>query len=217
MFSSIFIDAWQLSAVDEYDNDGKADFFTKVFRVYSGGVFTASSALIVACQIITKILVASSYYDSWQYVPVLIIATTLSCFVNFLASVYMASKKTFMGMVTALSGAVTNVILNLILIPKIGANGAAIATMCAFVVVFVTRGINTRKYVKIDFNAPVMIGEFVILGLQAGVMLYLKSGIVMYAVEVVLFIAMALLNMKPIIELFNLIFGKFVRRIKKKD
>ena len=97
MFSSIFIDAWQLSAVDEYDNDGKGRFFTNVFRVYSGGVFAAASGLIVFCQLITKILVSSSYYDSWQYVPILIISTTLSCFVNFLASVYMASKKTVMG------------------------------------------------------------------------------------------------------------------------
>ena len=38
IFSSIFIDAWQLSAVDEYDNKGKSEFFTKVFRVYSGAL-----------------------------------------------------------------------------------------------------------------------------------------------------------------------------------
>ncbi len=73
MFSTIFIEAWQLSAVDEYDSENRADFFTKIFRVYSGGVFVASSALIMFCQIITKILVADSYYTSWQYVPILII------------------------------------------------------------------------------------------------------------------------------------------------
>ena len=61
MFSSIFIDAWQLSAVDEYDSDDKAEFFTKIFRIYSGGIFAVSSALILACQLITKILVADSY------------------------------------------------------------------------------------------------------------------------------------------------------------
>lgn len=214
MFSSIFIDAWQLSAVDEYDNDGKADFFSNVFRIYSGGVFVAASGLILACQLITKILVSNAYYDSWQYVPVLIIATSLSCFVNFLASVYMASKKTVMGMVTALCGAVTNVVLNLILIPKIGANGAAIATACAFIVVFVTRAINTRKYVKVNFSVPVVTLEILLLTAQAVVMIFMKTGAVMYAVEALLFVIMLVFNLKPIKELVNLLLGKFLKRKK---
>lgn len=217
MFSSIFIDAWQLSAVDEYDNDGKADFFTNVFRVYSGGVFAAASGLILACQIITKILVSSAYYESWQYVPVLIISTTLSCFVNFLASVYMASKKTVMGMVTAFAGAVTNIVLNLILIPEIGATGAAVATVCAFIVVFVTRAVNTRKYVKINFSTPAMTAEILILAAQAAVMLLMKSGIVMYVIEAVLFIIMLAFNAKSLLELFRLLTDKFLKKNKKND
>ncbi|MFR5875424.1 MAG: lipopolysaccharide biosynthesis protein [Eubacterium sp.] len=217
MFSSIFIDAWQLSAVDEYDNEGKADFFTNVFRVYSGGVFAAASGLIIACQIITRILVDSSYYDSWQYVPVLIISTTLSCFVNFLASVYMASKKTIMSTVTAFAGAVTNVVLNLILIPRMGAVGAAAATVCAFAVVFVTRAINTRKYVKINFSTPAMITEILILTAQTAVMLLVKSVAVMYAVEAVLFVVMIVFNIKPLVQLFRLLSDKFLKKKKKNN
>ena len=217
MFSSIFIDAWQLSAVDEYDNEDRADFFTKVFRVYSGGVFAAASGLILLTQFITKILVAESYYESWQYVPILIISTTLSCFVNFLASVYMASKKTAMGSVTAFAGAITNFILNMILIPRIGANGATIATVAAFVVVFVTRAVNTRKYVKIDFKAPVMFTELAILSIQAVVMIVMKSGIVMYLIEAVLFAVMLVFNFKPLTELMNLLVGKFLKKTKKNN
>lgn len=215
MFSSIFIDAWQLSAVDEYDNEGKADFFTKVFRVYSGGVFAAASGLILLCQLITKILVADSYYESWQFVPILIISTTMSCFVNFLASVYMASKKTVMGSITAFAGAVTNFGLNLLLIPKIGANGAAIATVAAFLVVFVTRAIDTRKYVKIKFNAPIMAIELLLLAVQAGVMIFMKSGLLMYAIEFALVGVMLVLNYKPIIELVNMLLKKFLKKGKK--
>lgn len=212
MFSSIFIDAWQLSAVDEYDNNDKADFFTKVFRVYSGGVFAAASGLILLCQVITKILVSPSYYMSWEYVPILIISTSLSCFVNFLASVYMASKKTVMGMVTAFAGAGTNVILNLLLIPSMGAKGAAIATVCAFVVVFVTRAINTRKYVKVNFSTPIMILEIGILTAQAAVMILMQSGIVMYVIEAVLFAIMLLLNYNTLKELIMLLVNKFLKK-----
>lgn len=212
MFASIFIEAWQLSAVDEYDNADRADFFTKVFRVYSGGVFVVASALILTCQLITKILVAKSYFDSWQYVPILVMATSMSCLVNFLASVYMAEKKSMMAMITAVSGAAANVILNLILIPKFGANGAAIATAVSFVIVFATRSINTRKYVKINFKAPLIIIEMVILAVQCVVMIYLKQGILMYVLETILFAVMLLFNFKPIMELVRLLAAKFLHK-----
>lgn len=216
LFSQIFIDAWQLSAVEEHESrEARAHFFTKVFRVYSGGVFAVASALILTCQLITKILVAPAFYDSWQYVPILIIATTFSCIVNFLASVYMAEKKSLMALLTALSGAITNIVLNIVLIKRLGANGAAIATVCAFLVVFATRGANTRKYIKIDFKLPLMLAQTVILITQSALMLYMQNGILLYAVELVLFAAMLLLNIKPIKELLTLILTKFLKRGKK--
>lgn len=215
LFSQIFIDAWQLSAVDEYDSEGRARFFSKVFRVYSGGVFAVASALILFCQLFTKILVAPSYYESWQYVPILIIATTYSCIVNFLASVYMAEKKSLMALLTASSGAITNIVLNLVLIPKIGANGAAIATVCAFLMVFITRGANTRKYIKIDFKLPLMIFETAVLITQSALMLIMKSGAVLYGIEAVLLIVMLLVNIKPIKELVQLVLGRFLKKGKK--
>lgn len=214
LFSQIFIDAWQLSAVDEYDSEGGSEFFTKVFRVYSGGIFAVASVLIFACQILTKILVSGDYYESWKYVPILIIATTYSCIVNFLASVYMAKKKNIMSLVTAMTGAVTNVVLNLLFIPKMGANGAAVATACAFIVVFVTRGIDTRRYIKIDFKLPLMLAETLILIIQSVLMLRLESGIVLYAIEAVTVVAMLLFNMKPIKELAELIITKFLKKKK---
>lgn len=216
LFSQIFIDAWQLSAVDEYDSEGRAEFFTKVFRVYSGGVFAVASALILTCQLITKILVSKDFYESWNYVPILIIATTFSCIVNFLASVYMAEKKSLMALLTASSGAVTNIVLNFILIPRMGANGAAVATVCSFIVVFITRGINTRRYIKINFKLPLIIAETVILITQSVLMLYFRSGVTLYIVEAVLFIAMLVLNLKPITELLNLLLGKFLNRRSNK-
>ncbi len=216
LFSQIFIDAWQLSAVDEQENkEARAHFFTKVFRVYSGGVFAIASGLILFCQFITKILVSDAFYDSWQYVPILIIATTYSCIVNFLASVYMAEKKSVMSLLTASSGAVTNIVLNFVFIPIMGANGAALATVCAFLVVFVTRGLNTRKYIKINFKLPLMIAETVILVGQSALILYYQKGVVLYAVEAVLFAVMLVLNIKPIKELATLVMGRFLKRGKK--
>lgn len=216
MFSSIFIDAWQLSAVDEYDSEDRAKFFSNIFRIYSGGVFTVASALILFDQFITTILVSDSYYTSWEYVPVLIIATTFSCLVNFLASIYMAEKKSVMSMVTAMLGAVMNVVVSLILIPRIGTVGAAVGTAVSFITVFVARVINTRKYVKIDFKFGQMIPQVVILIVQTVVLLKLRSGVLMYGIEAALTVVMVLFNVKIIRELAELLLGKAKELLKRK-
>lgn len=214
MCASIFTDAWQLSAVDEYNNKDTARFFSKIFRVYCGGTFAVASALILLCKIITTILVADSYYESWRYVPILIIATTFSCLVNFLASVYMAEKKSTMAMLTASSGAVTNVVLNFILIPKYGANGAAVATAIAFLVVFATRSMNTRRYIKINYQPVILACQTIVLICQSVAALVLE-GVWFYIAEAVLLVIMLLMNKSQIIELWKLVTTKFLGRFKK--
>ncbi len=104
LFSGIFIEAWQMSAVTEEQNSDA--FFTKVFAAYQAVVFLAASALIVLSKIITTILVAPSFFESWRYIPFLVMSTTFSCFVTFLGSVYMVEKKSIISLVTTLVGAV---------------------------------------------------------------------------------------------------------------
>ena len=127
----------------------------------------------------------------------------------------MASKKTVMGMVTAFAGAITNVVLNLILIPRMGPSGAAVATVTAFIVVFITRAIDTKKYVNINFSTPAMVTEVVILAAQAAVMIFMQSGIAMYAIELALLVVMLVFNYKPIKELVVLLADKFLKKGRK--
>lgn len=216
IFASIFIDAWQLSAVDEYDSDGKSEFFTKVFRVYSGALLAVAAVLIAGSRIITDIYLGEDYYDSWHYVPILVIATTFSCLVNFYASVYMAEKKSTLSMVTASCGAIVNVVLNLLLIPKIHAYGAAIATVSSFVVVFVLRVINTRQFVKIKIHWPSFLVSIALLVVMAFVMIYEIGGgewqslLISVAIGVVL----VLINIRAVIDIVKLLLDKFLKRKK---
>lgn len=213
IFSSIFIDAWQLSAVDEYDNENKGIFFTKVFKVYSGALLTIGAALIVFSRIITGIYLGPDYYESWKYVPILVIATTFSCLVNFYASVYMAEKKSVLSMLTAGAGAVTNIILNLILIPKFSAYGAAVATAISFVVVFILRIINTKKYIKIEINYFRLIGSAVLLVSMAVVMINEVFGQWQsFGIALALAFVLFALNFRAVIDIVKLLLDKFVKK-----
>ena len=74
----VFIEAWQFSVVKDADEEERSDFFSSVFKSYSGIIFMGASVLIAGAKIFTRILLDDSYYASWQYVPVLVIAMAFS-------------------------------------------------------------------------------------------------------------------------------------------
>ncbi len=166
----VFIEAWQFSVVKDADEKTRSDFFSTVWRNYMGIIFMGASVIIAGSKILTKMLLADSYYASWQYVPVLCIAMVFSAFVSFMGSVYFLEKKSVMSMVTSLAGAGINVVLNFVMIPERGAMGAAVATLISYLAVFLIRAYDTRYYVKFNMRTARLIINTVLVLAQTVVM-----------------------------------------------
>lgn len=217
IFSAIFINAWQLSAVDEYNSSGNSKFFSNIFKVYSGALIVAGALLITFSRIITSVYLGSEYYESWHYVPILVIATTFSCLVNFYASVYMAKKKSMLSMMTAGAGAVVNVALNFILIPSIGAYGAAIATAISFFAVFVIRAINTKKFVNIKIDWVTFVPSVILLISSVAVTMFEVAGKWQsFAISSAITLLIIIINFRSVMDIIKLLLDKFVKKSQKK-
>lgn len=169
----VFIEAWQFSSVNDARPEERAKFFGDVYRNYVGIMFMGGSAIVAASKLLTKMLLDDAYYSSWQYVPVLSIAMIFSAFSAFMGSVYFLEKKSLRSFVTAGVGALTNILLNFILIPKFGAMGAAVATVISYVVAFVIRACDTGKYLRFDVcwfkvavNSILLIAQTVLMLLE---------------------------------------------------
>ena len=169
LISGIFMDAWQLSAVTE--EKARSRFFTKVFRSYSALIMMAASGIILVCKLMTKLLVSDEFYASWQYIPLLVLATAFSCLVNFLGSVYMVKKKSLLSLVTTAAGAGLNIALNFLLIPVMGVNGAALATFASYLFVFLLRAVTARWFLFIDYGAAKLAVNTLLLVSQSVCML----------------------------------------------
>ena len=146
----IFIKAWHISSVSENDEKERSAFFGNVYKNYLCLMFAGGACLVALSKIFTKLLLAESYYSSWQYVPILAIAMIFSAFSEFLGSVYFVNKKSSRSLITAAAGAITNIILNFALIPFFGAMGAAVATAICYALVFLIRIIDTQKFISFD-------------------------------------------------------------------
>ena len=154
MVCGIFMDAWQMSVLSEKSRLERQKFFTNVFSMYQSIIFVGASALIVCAKLITRILASQEFYESWQFIPTLVIATAMSCFVTFLGTIYVVEKKSKSSLTTSIAGTVFNVAANLLLIPRMGAHGAALATALSYGLVVLLRAFHTRQFIPIGWNLP---------------------------------------------------------------
>ena len=150
----IFIKAWHISSVSENDVEERSRFFGTVYKNYICLMFACGTCLVAVSKTFTKLWLDERYYESWEFVPVLGIAMIFSAFSEFLGSVYFVNKKSTRSLVTAAIGAITNIILNFVLIPHWKAMGAAIATAVCYALVFLIRIIDTQRYIR--FNRAIV-------------------------------------------------------------
>lgn len=195
--TGIFMDAWQISAVNEHQKGDGGGFFSKVLNVYSSLVFCGASVIIALTKMITKLLTSAEFYSSWVYIPVLVIATVFACLASFLGSVYMTHKKSEHIFITTLISAVVNIILNFILIPAYGIQGAAIATLLSYICMLIIRAINTRRFVSISWNIPKLIMNISIIVAQSVLILLQVEN--WFAYEVALVFIIGLINAKSLL------------------
>ncbi len=200
LLSSVFTEAWQFSAVVEKDGADKkehAKFFGVVFDSFQGMLFMSAAILTAGSKIFATILFAPSYFEAWRYMPLLIAATVYSSLVTFMGSVYLVDKKSVLSFVTALVGAVVNVVLNILLIGPYGANGAAFATLVCYVIVYIIRALTTKKMIPFNQHPVKICVNTALIVVQAlFLILDFDYAYPAQAISVVLIFA---LNAKPIL------------------
>ena len=139
--------------------------------MFSGIIFIIASGIIAFTFLLTYIMFAPDFRSAWIYIPVLTCAMVFFNFVSFLGSVYVVSKKTVWSFITSLAGALLNVVLNFLLIPIIGAMGAALATLASFVLVFILRVITASRITSFNMHLPKLVLNGIILGVQCFVII----------------------------------------------
>lgn len=172
IITTIFTEAWQLSAVTDGQGQDRERFFSQVFSALSAGAFAAGGALILLTKFIMWLLVNSRFYEAWHFVPVLIIAAVFASLVAFQNSVYMVEKRSHLSLITMAVGAGANLALNALLIPIWGPNGAAIATALSYILVFIVRAIDTRRLIRISFRPLRVVLNTALLVAEAVLMLW---------------------------------------------
>lgn len=195
--SSVFMQAWQFSAVTESEGDEKehSEFFGKVWGSFQAVMFLAGGFVIAFAKPAMKLLTTKEFYGAWEYIPLLSASMVFTAFASFMGTVYVVKKKSNLSLITAFIGATINIVLNFILIPSpLGVQGAAVATVTSYLVVFVVRALNSQKYIPFKLYGRHIAANTVIILLMSVVMIIATPYWVL--IEAVALILMAIINYK---------------------
>ena len=216
LVTTLFYQAWQMSAIENKDDKDLSGFYKQVYGAYSSLLFIAAAGLIMIVKPFTYILVDNdpekNFVFGYHYTPILIIAMIFQCLCQFLSSIYNVRKKSVNSMVTSIVAAVVNITLDILLVPRLGAYGAALATMAAYFACFMVRAFDARSYVKFPISWFKMIVNIIVVGYMAIVAVTEPRATALQLI--VLFISVAVFNFDAIIStLRNFIISKR-KRIK---
>lgn len=151
-FYTVFSQAWTLSAIKEFDGEDSDGFFGQTYGIYNAAIAMACSFVILFNIPLAKILYAKDFFTAWNYSSVLLISIMFNALTAFLGSIFSAVKDSKVIASTTVASAVCNIVLNILLIPKFGALGAAIATAASYMVMWVLRLGYARKYIKMSVS-----------------------------------------------------------------
>lgn len=213
VITSIFTQAWQISAISNYGQDDNAEFFSTVYKYFNIVSVVACSLLILFSQLLGELLFAKEYFVAWRYVPLLLIAFLFSGLSGFLASIYTSARKTKLLFISTSVGATLNIILNILLVGRYGVMAAAYTTMISFLFVWIVRLKNSSRIIAIKINLIRDTITYVVLIIQA----IIVSQITTYGYYggFMGMLIILLINIKTIASLCSIFYSGVMKIVKK--
>lgn len=208
---SIFIQAWQLSAIANVNDADESAYYTKTYRSMHIVSIAGCLLIIPFSKIISSIMFDSSYYLAWKHIPFLTISSFFSGLCGFLAAGFRAYKKTGQLVISVSAGAGINILLNLILIKTIGVIGASIATAASFFVTWIVRMHTIQKLVKVEIRLLPTVATYLLV--LIGSIFITFEFPYEYAVFSVACGLILAINFKDIKDTFLSVIGIFRRKI----
>jgi len=158
----IYYQAWQETAILQYNSADRDKFFSKMFNSYICILAILLTAYTFMLKIFYPIIVDTQYQESINYIYPLGISAVLFALVYFFDMGYQCAKDTPRTLPAIILAATINIVLNFILVRQIGAYGAITTAIITYLVLFVYRLHDMKRYFKLTFYRNTTIAALII-------------------------------------------------------
>ncbi|MCR5419588.1 MAG: polysaccharide biosynthesis C-terminal domain-containing protein [Lachnospiraceae bacterium] len=151
-----FAAGWQYFAFSTMKEEDQVKSNSLVFEYLGAVSFAVSMFVCTFSKSIFKVLFTSEYQRGYIIAPYLFLAPLLLMLFQVISNQFLVIKKTWPNMLILILGAVVNIGLNYILIPRIGIEGAAVATLSGYIVALIIAAavLSRMKLFKVSVRFP---------------------------------------------------------------
>lgn len=132
LINTAFGGGWLFFAYSTMKEKNQVKNNSLIFEYLGIVSFVCTMGICIVSRSVYRLLFSADYISGYIISPYLFFAPLLQMLFQVAANQFMVIKKTWPNMLILLSGAIVNVLLNLFLIPRIGIEGAAIATLFGY-------------------------------------------------------------------------------------
>jgi O-antigen/teichoic acid export membrane protein len=165
MVLTLFVQAFRFAVEPYFFEQSKSlnpqESYAFVMKWFVYAVSLLYLITIVILPYIAPLLIRNEAYflhpEGLSNVPYLLAANLLLGVYYNLSVWYKVSEKTLLGMIPAIAGAIITIVLNLILIPKIGIKGSAITTLITYASMVIIGFAMSKKHYPIPYNLRLLI------------------------------------------------------------
>ncbi len=199
---TVFTTLWMPMAIEHYEKGGTPDFYVKANKIISAIMVTFGLTIILLKDVLIYFL-GKEYHAAANVIPFLIYLPIMYTISETTVLGIIFKKKTTYQIWIGLVSFVTNVILDIFLIPRFGAFGASIATAISYVMFFVMRTFLSQRLYKIHFEFKSLVASLLCLTLFTVVDVFIGSFIVKLIVYAIIVVFISFCNRKIIIEVLK--------------
>ncbi len=180
LFVSMFQYAWQPFFLTNAKENNAKELFSKILTLF---LIAASMIWIVLTLFVEdfarfeflpgKSIIGKEFLSGITIVPIILLAYLFNgIYYNFQAGIYIEEKTKYYPYVTG-AGAVANVLVNILLIPLLGINGAALATLSSYIIMAAGLYFFSQKYYPVKYEYAKIIKMLLVIFITAAVYYYL--------------------------------------------
>jgi len=188
---------WTPVALEKFESKNEERFFAKI-NLIVGLVMLVMGIVIIFSSDIVKIILGENYNSVSDILPFLLLAPIMYTVSETTVMGINFYKKTRWHIVIAVIACISNIIGNLLLVPILGAKGAAISTGISYIVFFVMRTNISLKFFKVDYQIKKYYLGTVILVLYALYATVYNATLLHYLIGIVSLLLLFLIYLKDI-------------------
>ena len=198
-----FTSFWTPVVYEHYENNPNDTIFFKKANDYLSFTFFLIGIVILMSRNIMVILLGSKYYESMNIMPMLIFAPIMYTVSETTVMGINFKKKSVYFIYISIIISIINIAGNMLLVPIIGARGAAISTGFSYIIYFTLRTYFSQKLINFNFDLKRLYFIIALITIYSLFLTFYNNLFLTIGVGILLLILLLIIYMKVIKEVYE--------------